>query len=43
MMDLTSEGSDRAGISVGGVMADDAPMGAILLVGDVHGSMGSGG
>ena len=43
MMDSVSEGSDRAGIGVGGVMADDAPMGAILLVGDAHGSTGGSG
>ena len=42
-MDSASEGSDRAGIGVEGVMADDAPMGAILSVGDAHGSMGGGG
>ena len=42
-MDLASEGSDRACIGVGGVMADDAPTGAVLLVGDAHGSTGGGG
>ena len=43
MMDSVSEGSDGAGVGVGGVMADDAPTGAILLVGDAHGSMGGSG
>ena len=41
-MHLPGEGSDRAGICVGDVMANDAAMGTILLVGDVHGSMGGG-
>ena len=39
-MDSVCEGSDRAGIRVGGVMADDAPTCAILLLGDAHGSTG---
>ena len=41
-MHSAGEGSDKAGICVGGVVVDDAATGAILLVGDVHGSMGGG-
>ena len=40
-MDSAGQCSDGAGLGVGGIMADDAPACSILLVSDVHGSMGS--
>ena len=41
-MDSVGQCSDGAGLSVGGIVADDAPTCSILLVSDAHGSMGSG-
>ena len=40
-MHMSGECSDGAGDCVGCVMADDATMGAVLLVGDAHGGSGS--
>ena len=40
---MSGKCSDRAGNCVGGVMADDATTGAILLVGDAHGGLGGHG
>ena len=43
MVHSQGEGSDRAWcICVGSVMANDAAMGAVVLIGDVHGSPGGG-